>query len=66
MWNPHDWYYRVGTQDRVYSSASDSYVPLTDPRYMAWKASDPARQPAVLNSEHHLRLVLLVPWASTK
>ena len=39
LFNAADWYWAVGgSTTQVYSSATGSYVPVTDPTYVAWKA----------------------------
>ena len=41
--NPADWYWIVnGSATQVYSSATGDYVPVTDPAYVAWKATGKA------------------------
>lgn len=56
--NPTDWYWAVaGSTTQVYSSASGGYVLVTDPTYIAWKAT-PGNATTTIVSEAALGAIL--------
>lgn len=49
-----NWYWFVaGDTTQVFSSASGTYVPVTDPNFVSWKAF-PTNETSVVNSEAEL------------
>jgi hypothetical protein len=61
-YNPANWYWIVaGSASQVWSSASCSYVPITDAAYTAWLAA--GMQPTMIASAGELHDVLMSQWA---
>ena len=56
-YKPSDWYWVVASDTtQVYSSAAVAYVPVSDPRYVAWRAA--GGQPTQIATEAELQAVL--------
>src|ERR1019366_6157193 len=51
MFNPQDWYWAVAgsSSTQVYSSASNTYVPIEDAAYVAWQAVQGGAATAISN-----------------
>jgi hypothetical protein len=57
LFDPAKWYWKVaGDAAQVYSSASGTYVPVSNPAYVAWLAND--NLPIPIDSEASLGEVL--------
>jgi hypothetical protein len=52
MFNARNWYWKVAGNPGVYSSASNTYLPETDPIYLAWVAAGNRTSP--INSEREI------------